>query len=493
MEHNKVSNKKVLFTLFSVLLTYFVIEVVNIHHFKQTKNLAKNNFQNAIKVSQATLEIEYRLSAIRNILTSGGKPFPLAPNLMRDLNHHEQEIISQLEFIYQNFEGDKQRFVEVYQNLSLWFPLYPNSEIKLISVNQSLPEDTWLKTASILSKIQQTENDVLHFHRLVNKQAEQNSLLLFEYKNTQNTLYNVKLGFLLLIFSLLLLYVINTKKAQTKQKRLARLLEQNVMIAKVFPDGKVISVSQALCHYLGAEEQDIIGKQLNFFDNSDQQDTTYAKISTITKAGKAWEGQLKRKSELGEHQWFYSKLLPNFSEDFKIKSYTNIIVDTTNNHIAELDPLTEIGNKKSFESSISKTLRTSLDLKIDTCVGLIDINQFNHYIDQYGQANADSVLHKLACLYQQLIKGSRYEVFRLGGDVFAFILKDVDRAQASMFFDKLKRSVEDLQIAHKGNAKGKYLTVSFGMAHTTSKKGLNKEDLYLRAKKSLDVAKLSGS
>lgn len=103
---------------------------------------------------------------------------------------------------------------------------------------------------------------------------------------------------------------------------------------------------------------------------------------------------------------------------------------------ARIDPLTGLGNRRSFDSECSRLeLTTARDNRILLC-GLIDVDDFKSVNDRYGHAVGDEVLRIVA---RSLVSAVRpYDITaRLGGDEFAFCLAVRDEVAARLKTQKI--------------------------------------------------------
>lgn len=487
-----LTTRKVLVLLFSLILICIAFEITAFRYFNNSQDLISRYYQHPLPVQQASIEVHQHLSKIRDILSS----LPANPNkkekwqVMLQVSQHEAEMVKQFDIIFDRFNGEKEYIDKAYNNFLSWYPLYGKPQSRVNASFTPEVSQNWQSMALVLSQIKATESDVFRFQQGVSQHTALIFDDLIDLKLSMNIIYSVKQLLILSILAMFILLVLVLKQVRKKRKRAEQLIDQHIKMATLTTQGNVLYASKALCRYLGVQKENVIGKNLNFFDNSDKKEETYKKITDITNAGKVWEGQLKRHNNLGEYQWFFSRLLPNFSREYAIKSYTNIIVDCTNNNLAMLDPLTEIGNKKSYEDKITETLLVADDLKIDTALAIIDIDNFKSYNDEVGHAKGDFVLETLANMLSQLIKGTRHDVFRLGGEKFALILESMDKEQSLNFFENIRITFNDKNIIYKSNKTTKHLSVSIGAAHKTSDRKLSKDDFYLEAERALKLAKI---
>ncbi|MGZ8265080.1 MAG: putative bifunctional diguanylate cyclase/phosphodiesterase [Burkholderiales bacterium] len=96
-------------------------------------------------------------------------------------------------------------------------------------------------------------------------------------------------------------------------------------------------------------------------------------------------------------------------------------------HLALHDPLTDLPNRHSLQSSIETVLR-------DGAVGaliFIDIDHFKYVNDNFGHRSGDQLIIGVGSVLREAVRGVSGELYRLGGDEFAIHLPEALRKQAS--------------------------------------------------------------
>lgn len=109
-------------------------------------------------------------------------------------------------------------------------------------------------------------------------------------------------------------------------------------------------------------------------------------------------------------------------------------------HASQHDPLTSILNRRGFENYIAQ-LKEDQQNPEQCALGVLDVDNFKFYNDNYGHKGGDAVLIDIAETLRNGI-GKNGCCARFGGDEFVFILKgvpEVERAIAdieSLFYPK---------------------------------------------------------
>jgi diguanylate cyclase (GGDEF)-like protein len=130
---------------------------------------------------------------------------------------------------------------------------------------------------------------------------------------------------------------------------------------------------------------------------------------------------------------------------------------------AFIDPLTGVGNRRSFDQSFerewSRAQRTSKAL----AVLIFDIDHFKKINDTYGHQRGDELLVAVARALQDTLPRLTEVLARYGGEEFACILPGTDSYGAIKVAERLRAAVEALQLQHPGSPH-KVVTVSVGVA-----------------------------
>ena len=124
---------------------------------------------------------------------------------------------------------------------------------------------------------------------------------------------------------------------------------------------------------------------------------------------------------------------------------------------AERDALTGLRNHGSFQRELSAILSGGVDRPV--AVLMMDLDRFKGYNDRNGHPAGDDLLVAVS----RAIEGSTRQgdrAYRYGGDEFAVILPDCDRANAEEVASRIKASIE----AIPDDSGGPHVSISIGVA-----------------------------
>ena len=152
-------------------------------------------------------------------------------------------------------------------------------------------------------------------------------------------------------------------------------------------------------------------------------------------------------------------------------------------HLAYKDILTGIRNRASYSETISRYNKL---LDIDIKIGLImlDINNLKITNDELGHQYGDQLIKISSSIICSTFH--KFDVFRIGGDEFVVILKDIDLIEANHLCIKLERAVKE----HNSHSTIP-VSIACGYAIYDPKRDKNLEDVFLRADKNMYSLKQS--
>lgn len=181
----------------------------------------------------------------------------------------------------------------------------------------------------------------------------------------------------------------------------------------------------------------------------------------------------------------------NFEKQIREKNSELISLNAKLEEIARLDPLLEIGNRRSLYETIRRVHHRACRYLHVYGLIMCDIDNFKLYNDTYGHLAGDNVLKSVTNSIKKCLRLSDY-VFRYGGEEILIVLPDQDMETSVKAAERIRKAVESLGIEHRGCDKG-IVTVSCGVGAFDIRDAGNKwEELLDRADKALYMAKTIG-
>lgn len=158
------------------------------------------------------------------------------------------------------------------------------------------------------------------------------------------------------------------------------------------------------------------------------------------------------------------------------------VIDDLRNE-RDLDRLTGVLNRRGFEERAALLLRPYRPVHMVLC----DLDHFKRINDTFGHDAGDDVLERFGRLLARTARATDL-VGRVGGEEFALLLPDADRAAALNFAERLRRAIMEERFAF-GDATLR-VTVSVGLAESAPGDTVRK--LMKRADRRLYLAKTGG-
>ena len=160
--------------------------------------------------------------------------------------------------------------------------------------------------------------------------------------------------------------------------------------------------------------------------------------------------------------------------------------------LSTLDGLTGIANRRTFEKFLEREWKSSMRHTQPVTAIMMDIDFFKLYNDTYGHQAGDDCLKKVAHTIEKSLRRPGDLVARYGGEEFVAILSDTPKKGAFGLAEKVRASVEALEIPHQASPVNKFVTISLGVASRVPERGDASSILISEADQSLYKAKQEG-
>ncbi len=149
------------------------------------------------------------------------------------------------------------------------------------------------------------------------------------------------------------------------------------------------------------------------------------------------------------------------------------------------DTLTGLYNRRKLELVIDQNLYKNYALIV------ADIDWFKAFNDHYGHSQGDICISKVAIAIKENLRNEGDLAVRYGGEEFVILLFNSNMEQAKMVAQRIQETIQKLQIKHEKSI-FKYLSLSFGVAHSSEVIDMIWDDLFDTADKRLYKAKAYG-
>ncbi|WP_184594952.1 response regulator [Pseudomonas nitroreducens] len=167
---------------------------------------------------------------------------------------------------------------------------------------------------------------------------------------------------------------------------------------------------------------------------------------------------------------------------------TNLVLQRLMNS----DGLTGLSNRRHFDEYLEMEWRRGVREQTQLSILLIDVDHFKAYNDTFGHVQGDEALRQVAAAIRGNCSRPSDLPARYGGEEFVMVLPNTSPGGARLLAEKLRRSVQELNISHELPAPGAPLTVSVGVATLIPQNGQACRQLIELADQALYNAKHGG-
>jgi len=161
-------------------------------------------------------------------------------------------------------------------------------------------------------------------------------------------------------------------------------------------------------------------------------------------------------------------------------------------HLANVDELTQIANRRSFEryyqSQWARMMQSQQLLALIFC----DVDYFKKYNDFYGHQAGDDCLKKIAQTISNSLHRTGDLAARYGGEEFAIILPDTNVDGAVRIAQNLQQNIRKQKLVHRASEVSPYVSLSMGISSIIPTSKLTPSFLVSEVDSALYEAKKAG-
>lgn len=130
-------------------------------------------------------------------------------------------------------------------------------------------------------------------------------------------------------------------------------------------------------------------------------------------------------------------------------------------HLALIDPLTELPNRRKFEEVFNVEWRLALRTKTWLSIGLLNLDGFKRVNNEFGYAIGDETLKKVSLALVQQLKRARDFLGRYSGQELVFLMPATDEVGAKNVIQRSQSAIDSLRIKVSGQSE-EQLTACIG-------------------------------
>jgi len=191
----------------------------------------------------------------------------------------------------------------------------------------------------------------------------------------------------------------------------------------------IIEINQAFTDILGYTKEDTLGKSPSLLSSGNRPENFYQNMWMEIKKHKNWNGEIVNRKKDGTLLTQWLSISAIYFSDNIVENYLAIFTDISNIKKAQQeieymlyhDTLTNLPNQKSLLVKVE-------NLKTNTSLIVLNIDNFSYINDGYGFDVGNSILKKVSLLIKELAPEGF--VYRLNADEFVILCESKDIAKA---------------------------------------------------------------
>jgi diguanylate cyclase (GGDEF)-like protein len=249
---------------------------------------------------------------------------------------------------------------------------------------------------------------------------------------------------------------------KANRKILKELLQEQAKI--IFAKNGQQAKKLAIKHMPDLILLDVVMPDLSGFEVIDilKSDPETMNISVIFITGLANDDDEERGFNLGGCDYIYKPFKSNIVIARVMMHLELIRQRKMLDEIAHIDALTGVNNRRKMDVVLKDEVAASKQENTTLLVGIIDIDYFKQYNDNYGHGAGDIALRQVGQVLREICLRPRDFVARYGGEEFVIILPDCDKASGDIMLSNIAQAIKDKMIKHEYSSVSKQLTVSVG-------------------------------
>lgn len=273
------------------------------------------------------------------------------------------------------------------------------------------------------------------------------------------------------------------------------MFRQHVIFSVTDMKGRITDVSDAFCIHTGYTQDELIGNRHNILRSEATPSSLYKSLWSTISQGKTWFGEVLNLKKDGTPFWINCTITPLIDNEARktgyLAIYNNITREKEIEEASYIDELTQIYNRKKFNSYLDTFFKTRDTSTGTTALVMIDIDHFKDINDLYGHVIGDEMLINLSQFINKQTRKS--DLFcRWGGEEFVLLLPNITYTEVQKLCEKLRQNIASMpcETIQKYIGVMNHITCSFGV--TMLRENDTSASVTQRADKALYLAKAHG-
>jgi diguanylate cyclase (GGDEF)-like protein/PAS domain S-box-containing protein len=266
--------------------------------------------------------------------------------------------------------------------------------------------------------------------------------------------------------------------------------------------GRVLEANPQMSRMLGIAGDDLVGINVHSLIHPDDLRETPSQIPRILR-GETIMIERRLRTSSGDYRLFEQSgrmvdrdRLIYLYRDITERKEQELALANANrelNKLANLDGLTQIANRRRFETALDAEWKRLGREKQPLSIILGDIDYFKQFNDLYGHQAGDTCLIAVARAFECALQRPADLAARWGGEEFIVLLPNTDGEGGFAMAEKIRRMVEEMAIPHRGSDVASVVTMSLGVSTAVPDRAVDgPEALVAAADRALYLAKHGG-
>ncbi len=272
--------------------------------------------------------------------------------------------------------------------------------------------------------------------------------------------------------------------------------------------GQILSVNAACCELLGYSEEELRSLKLHHVSHPEDLPTDLAMVQQLIDGEKnSFQIEKRYIRKDGEIIWALLSvslvrdaqqnplyLLAQMQNITRQKQAEELLIRANQEleALVNIDGLTQIANRRRFDQHLQQELNRLLREQQFLSLILFDVDEFKRYNDCYGHQEGDDCLRQLAQVAKRIVQRPADLVARYGGEEFGVILPNTDIEGGRAIAEKIRLSIQALNIRHACSPVAPVVTVSLGVTSQIPTSNQTIDALMTQADQALYHAKRRG-
>lgn len=263
----------------------------------------------------------------------------------------------------------------------------------------------------------------------------------------------------------------NERQLSTTNKELENVkfaLDKATTVSVTDLNGDILYVNDLFCEISKYERKELIGQNHRIVNSNYHPKEVFQQMWATIENGDIWRGEVRNKAKDGTIWWAAATIVPFLDEAGKPYQYVAIRSDITERkemeekieHMAYYDFLTNLPNKRLFESRIKQEYEQAQKTKSIFSLMILELQNLKFVYDSVGNQMGDQLLKAVAVRLNRFVDNEGI-LSRLEGYEFAIIFPNISNEHMNHVAQEILRLFEQ---PFSINEYELYLTTNMGIS-----------------------------